>query len=222
MIVHLDGRVTRRVRRLLVRGEQLHPRGPRRAAPSSIPFSRSISRTASMISWLMTRSHPRSGWPARSRCTGCGILGAVCGGDGDAVRSGGDDLALELLAAHHPHLDAAADRVGEVLVRAQRALEPGRGDLDRVLAEVVRGRTLTGDALTELVVDPVRVVDEDAEARRRDELDGEDVRRRPARRARLAGRSRYSACAPSRMSSASAAPSLTALSQKMGPAGPFQ
>ena len=57
-VVELDRRVARRARCLLVGGEQrVLERGDER--PLSIPFSRSISRTASTISWLI-RTYPSS------------------------------------------------------------------------------------------------------------------------------------------------------------------
>src|SRR5581483_12406877 len=95
----------------------------------------------------------------------------VADGDRHPALAGGDDLAPETGPARdlvpgaqrHP----AAYRAREVRGLAQRPLGPRRGDVDAELAapavEQVR------DALAERVVDPVRVVDVNADPLRRDE-----------------------------------------------------
>ena len=74
--------------------------------------------------------------------------------------------------------DLAADRVAEVGRRAQRPLDPGRRDVDRVPVEVAAQQV--GDALAERVVDTGRVVDVDREPLRAGQLDGEHLDARKA------------------------------------------
>ena len=76
-------------------------------------------------------------------------------------------------------VDLAADRVAEVLGRAERALDARRGDVDRVLAQVLAQHV--GDARAERVVDALGVVDEDGEPLGADELDGEHLDARQGR-----------------------------------------
>jgi hypothetical protein len=76
--------------------------------------------------------------------------GVVARTDDDGLLSGADDLALELLRSACEG-DGAADRVAEVLGRADGALDPRRGDVDRVLAQVLAQHV--GDARAERVID---------------------------------------------------------------------
>jgi hypothetical protein len=100
-----------------------------------MPFSRSISRTASTISCVI--SPPRR----------------------PLARS--DDLAAQALARRlHTHLPSDCTR--EVLACAERPLDPRRGDLDRVAVEI-RAED-TRHLFAERMVDPTGGVDVDAEA----------------------------------------------------------
>ena len=65
--------------------------------------------------------------------------------------------------------DLLADGLGEMLRRANGPLDPGRGDVDRVLAQEVAKHVR--DLLAERVVDALGAVDVHAEARRRHELE---------------------------------------------------
>src|SRR5438309_11609357 len=95
-----------------------------------MPLSRSISRTASMISWLM--SH-RSVDQVRPHDLVVRNLGLV---DFHAALVCEDDLAAKLALARS-ELHAASDDACEMLRLAQRALGTGGRDVDRVLAQVV-------------------------------------------------------------------------------------
>ena len=106
-------------------------------------------------------------------------------------------------------------RALEVRPRAQRPLEAGRRDLDGVVVEV-RPQNMR-HALAERVVDPLRMVDVDAEALLARELEREHFDARDA--TRLCGSPRAAAalsfsCDPS--------PSESPPSRKMGAARPFR
>src|SRR5438876_6016312 len=148
---------------------------------SSIPFSRSIVLTASMISRLMSLplvDHVAPYDLAVRDEHGLGALGAQA----EALVAGGEDLAAEPLPAadllRRPDGDPAADRSSEVRRLAEWPLEARRGDVDRVAVEVSpqEGR----HPLAERVIDPGRMVDVDAEPLRRHELDGQHLDARQA------------------------------------------
>src|SRR3712207_9450463 len=79
--------------------------------------------------------------------------------DGHCPLTGGDELAAEPLApfdlAGRADGDAAADDVLEVRALAQRPLQTGGRDVDRVPVEVAAQHVR--DALAERMVDPLRV-----------------------------------------------------------------
>src|SRR5581483_2110887 len=133
------------------------------SAPSSIPLSRSISRTASMISWLF--SHPLVDQirPDDLLVRDFGVV------DLHVARVRRDELALELPAPESPDFHAASDDAGEVLGLAQRPLDAGGRDVDRVLAQVVAQDV--GDTRAQRVVHPFGMVDVDGEAIRALQLD---------------------------------------------------
>src|SRR5919204_5225797 len=148
---------------------------------SSIPFSRSIVLTASMISRLMSLPLVDHVAPHDLVVRDEYRLGAL-GAELHAPLARIDDLAAEALAAAdlvlRPERDAAADGVGEVGGLAERPLEARRGDVDRVAVEVAPQEVR--HPLAKRVVDPGRVVDVDAEALRRHELDGQHLDARQA------------------------------------------
>src|SRR5436190_3668617 len=141
------------------------------SAPSSMPLSRSISRTASMISWLI--SHPLVDQVApHDRLVRNVHVGAV-DADAQLVRARLGHLTLEPGASGErlgrAQRDRAADDAREVLRLAQRTGGAGRGDVDRVLAQVLAQQV--GDAGAQRVVDALGMIDVDAEARRRHQLE---------------------------------------------------
>src|SRR4051812_626841 len=99
---------------------------------SSIPFSRSIVLTASMISLLISLPFVNEVAP-HDRVVGDGHARAVGDGKRKLLGLGCFDRAAELLAAGDVVVDTdrdlAADRIPKVRRRAQRALDPGRGDV---------------------------------------------------------------------------------------------
>ena len=101
-------------------------------------------------------------------------MGVVARADDEGALAGAHDLALEALASRGAEDDLTADRVAEVLRGADGPLEPGRRDVDGVLAQVVAQNV--GDARAERVVDPLGVVDEDGEPLGVGELDLDYVR----------------------------------------------
>src|SRR5581483_9137113 len=138
----------------------------------SIPFSRSISRTASTISCVI-RYLPfvDQVGPHDLVVRYVGRLGALAL-EPERAFAGSDDLA-----AHAPtrglQLHLPAESALEVLARAERALGTRRGDLDRVAVEV---RTQhRGHPLAERVVDAPGVVDVDAEALLPRQLEGQHL-----------------------------------------------
>ncbi len=170
VVVHLDGRVPRRARRLLVRGEQrVLERGDERALLDSLV----ALDLANGVDDLLAHDTPSSIRLART----ISAYGMSVSAPSDAATvtlcSSAATTSPCSFSPTDPELDPAADRRLEVLSRAQRAVDARRGDLDGVLAQVVAQDV--GDARAQLVVDAVRMVDVDAEARRRQELDGEDV-----------------------------------------------
>src|SRR4051812_27981648 len=126
-----------------------------------MPFSRSISRTASTISCVISPALPFVDQvPAHDRVVrdldclvpGAQLEDALACGDELAAEAG---PAVERLA--ESERDLAADCAPEVLRLADGALDPGRRDLDRVAVEVAAQHVR--DALAERVVDALRVVD---------------------------------------------------------------
>ena len=69
--------------------------------------------------------------------------------------------------------DLAADGALEVRALPERRLRAGRGDVDRVVVQIVAEHI--GDALAERVVDALGMVDEDGEALGAGELDRQDL-----------------------------------------------
>jgi hypothetical protein len=100
----------------------------------------------------------------------------VVGVNRDGALAGFDDLATYALALRRAERDAVADRVPEVLRRAQRTLDPWGGDLDAVLVDVVA--QYVGDAHAESMVHALGVVDEDREPVGAGQLDCEHLRAR--------------------------------------------
>ena len=176
LVVELDRRVAGRARSLLVGGEQrVLERGDERRAvdsllllddvngfddlaghpvPSSSTFPRTIASygisTGSSLSAATSRSE-------RSPTATSSPRKLLPPGD----RRGGAQG------------DLAADRALEVRAPPKRRLGAGRGDVDRVLVEVAAQRVR--HALAERVVDALRMVDEDGEALRAGELDGQHL-----------------------------------------------
>src|SRR5205085_1575325 len=148
---------------------------------SSIPFSRSIVLTASMISRLMSLPLVDHVAPHDLVVRDEYRLGAI-GAELHAPLARVEDLAAESLAAADLVLraqrDPAADGVGEVGGLAERPLHARRGDVDRVAVEVTPQDAR--DPLAECMVDPARMVDVDAEPLRRHELDGQHLDARQA------------------------------------------
>src|SRR5437764_161736 len=140
------------------------------SVPCSMPLSRSISRTASMISWLMALPFVDQVAPD-DRVVRDVELAAVHA-DLHGGLAGRDDLAAET-AIGRAQCDASAEGVPEVRRGPNRPFEPGRRHVDRVFAQVVAQDVR--HALAELVVDPLRVVDEDREALVPGELDGQHL-----------------------------------------------
>src|SRR5438874_5792532 len=136
------------------------------SAPSSMPLSRSISRTASMISWLMSHLSVDQVRPHDLVVRNLGLV------DFHAALVCEDDLAAKLALAR-TELHAASHDAGEVLRLAQRALDAGGRDVDRVFAQVVAQQV--GDARAQPVVDALGMVDEDGEAVRALQLDREHL-----------------------------------------------
>ena len=131
--------------------------------PVSIPLSRSSSRTASTISWVIFAPYPSSIRFARTSVV-VGDLERLAARslDGHGPLARRDDLAAKAPVGGVLSLHLAADGTLEMRARAQRPVEARRGDLDRVLVEV--GPEDVRDPRAERVVDPLRVVDVDAEA----------------------------------------------------------
>src|SRR5580765_6815956 len=113
---------------------------------SSIPFSRSIVLTASMISLLISSLPFQALLPFVDEVAPHDLavrdLHALAVGDDErqvsVVRGG--NRAAELLSTVQlvlrPYRDGPADRVAEVCRRPQRPLDPGRGEVDGVPVEV--------------------------------------------------------------------------------------
>src|ERR1044072_2561716 len=146
---------------------------------SSIPFSRSSPRMCSMISCDIALLLLLVDQVAPDDLVVRDLDGVVARTDDDGLLSGADDLALELLALGRAKGEGAPDRVAEVLGGADRALDPRRGDVDRVLAQVLPQHV--GDARAERVVDSLGVIDEDGEPLGVRQLDGEHFDARQGR-----------------------------------------
>src|SRR4051812_29045037 len=140
-----------------------------------MPFSRSISRIPSMISWLIPL--PLVDQVAPHDRVVRDVHFVRLGGEPERPLARGYDLAPEAPPAadvpFRPERDTPADRVPEVRRLAQRALDTGRGDVDRVAVEVAAQEV--GDVRAEPMIDTLRVVDVDAEAGRREQLDSEHL-----------------------------------------------
>src|ERR671933_418709 len=143
---------------------------------SSIPFSRSIVLTASMISRLMSLPLVDHVAPRDLVVRDEYRLGAL------SAELHAPPACVQNLAAKPPpaadlvlrsERDAAAYGVGEVGGLAERPLEARRGDVDRVAVEVAPQEVR--HPLAERMVDPARMVDVDAEPLRRHELDGQHL-----------------------------------------------
>src|SRR5438270_4196934 len=131
-----------------------------------MPLSRSISRTASMISWLMSHLSVDQVRPHDLVVRNLGLV------DFHAALVCEDDLAAKLALAR-AELHAASDDAGEVLGPAQRALDAGGRDVNRVLAQVVAQQV--GDARAQPVIDSLGMVDEDGEPVRALQLEREHL-----------------------------------------------
>src|SRR5512133_3023926 len=141
----------------------------------SIPFSRSIVRTASMIS-LDISLRPFVDQIAPHDLAVRDVHCFVGGLDGDGAIVDVDDLAAHAASRLGAERNAVADRVAEMLGGPQRSLETGRRHFDAVVAEVVTQHVR--HALAERVVDALRMVDEDGEPLRAGQLDREHLRAR--------------------------------------------
>src|SRR4051794_34787237 len=141
---------------------------------SAMPFSRPRVLTASTISAdMFSVSHE-----VRTMDVGVGDRDdAGVGGDGDRIIGGVQQFAGEGLAAlvctAGADLRAAADVAAEVLGLGERALDPRRGDLQRVLLPHVR--KVMGHALTEVERDALWVIDEEADEVAPDDLREQDL-----------------------------------------------
>src|SRR5438093_2061418 len=97
------------------------------SVPCSIPLSRSISWTASMISWVMALPSLDQIAPD-DQLVGDFVCGGT-GGEADRAVAGVDELAAEALAAvdllRGANRDLVADRADEVRRLAKRRLGPG-------------------------------------------------------------------------------------------------
>ena len=160
-VVELDGGVPRRARRLLVGREQrVLERGDERARLDPL-LALDLANGLNDLLGHLAPTLRRSDSPARSRRTGCRWLagpeielhGALAGRDHLAAQA-------PLVGRLQAHL--AADGALEVRARAQRPVEPRRGDLDRVRLEIRLQNV--GHARAERVVDAAGMVDVDAEA----------------------------------------------------------
>src|SRR2546423_11659282 len=133
-----------------------------------------MSRTASMISWLMSLPFVDQVAP-HDRVVRDVYIVAV-DADRDGPFAGVPEFPFEVFAARDLgaglESDVATDDAPEVLGRAERAGEARRRHLDGVLPEVV-AQDVSGP-LAERVVDPLGVVDVDRESIRSRELDGQD------------------------------------------------
>src|ERR687888_2810611 len=130
----------------------------------------------SMISWLMSLPLVDQ-IPAHDRLVRDVDRLRARHREGDRVVAGRKDFSAKLPPPCHlvprSHGDAAGERGLEMLRLSERPLGAWGRHLDREALEVV-GEDLR-DALAERVVDTVRMVDVDAEATRREQLDGEDL-----------------------------------------------
>src|SRR5260221_7819394 len=142
---------------------------------SSIPFSRSIVLTASMISLLISLSFVDEVAP--HDCLERDVHLVFAGCDLHRALSDSDELAAEALPAGdlvgRAQGDLPADHVAEMRGRPQRALDPRGRDVHRVTVEIAAQET--GDARTESVIDPLRMVDVDREPLSAGDLDGEHL-----------------------------------------------
>src|SRR4051812_11567775 len=140
-----------------------------------MPFSRSISRTASTISCVIVSpfvdqvaAHDRV-----VRDLDCLVAGAHF----ERTVAGTDELAAEPRTAVDRLVDTerdlAADRPAEMGWLAERPVEPGRRDLDRVAVEVAVEQA--GHTRAERVVDALRMVDIDGHALGPTHLHGEHL-----------------------------------------------
>src|SRR2546423_7399768 len=96
-----------------------------------------------MISWLMSRSLIDQVGPHDLGVRDLG-LGTVGGGHRHGLLACGEDFAAQLPVGG-ADADASSTRGLEMLLPAQRPIEPRRGGLDAVLAQVVAQDV--GDAL---------------------------------------------------------------------------
>src|SRR5580765_3141320 len=141
----------------------------------SMPFSRSIVRTASMISRVMSLL-PFVDQVAPDDLAVRDSHGFRLRADGDLALTRIDDLAAHAPFRVRAKGDAAADDAAEVLRCAQRSFGAGRRDRDVPLAPVVDQEV--GHAGAELVVDTAHVVDVHGEPVGLRQLDGEHLRLR--------------------------------------------
>src|SRR5204862_799976 len=93
--------------------------------------------------------------------------------DAERPLTGPDELAADALAVGRAESDRPPDDAREVWAAPERPLGARRRDVDRVLVEVIAQDF--GDALTELVVDALRMVDEDRHPFGAGELEREDL-----------------------------------------------
>ena len=135
-VVELDRRVPGRTRGLLVGGEQRVLERGRRSCPASIPFSRSISRTASTISWLIRHLPFVDQIGPHDRVVRYVERLAAPVLELERPLAGCDDLAAQPPVGGLDAHAAARPARSKVLAGAERPLEPRRGDLDRVPVEV--------------------------------------------------------------------------------------
>ena len=175
-VVHLDGRVTRGTRRLLVGREQrVLERGDERALLDPLLALDLANGFDDLLAHGSTSR--RSDCPARSTRTEC-PRSAPSTTSVTASVPASFNFALELRPAvdrlARAERDPAAEHAREMTPACAAAARfPGDETSTRVLAQVVAQHV--GDAHAELVVDPGRMVDVDDEPVRVCELDGQHL-----------------------------------------------
>src|SRR5438477_4851316 len=142
--------------------------------PLSMPFSRSMSRTASTISWLI--SLPFVDQVGPDDCVVRDVDGLVSGVDRDGAFTRDADFPVDAVARVGSERHASADDVPKVSLRSQRLLEARRRDVYRILAQVLAEHVR--HPLAERVVDSLGVVDVDRESIRAIQLHGKHLRAR--------------------------------------------
>ena len=155
-VVHLDGRVPRGTRRLLVGGEQgVLERGDERALFDALVALDLANRLDDLLAHSAPTPLRRSGSPARSASYGISMSALVdAGGVSESSSAATSSPRRRRSAVFASHLTRRPTKRAKCARRAQRPLDPRRRDVDRVLAQVVAEQV--GDAAAERVVDARR------------------------------------------------------------------